>query len=315
MRDARHSVWRLAAGILCALLLHSPLHASLKAPEQGRLSPTSGDDYLERSHALYGRIVPGAVPATKTHEESRPAYRKAAPPQAPVVRPPMTVSGAGPGQAGYLHYFLLGKPDGGAEMQVGIELADRTIAWSFPDLGVAVSPFIESGTVEVRGRVHQVTHLFGIRPFPDDAAMAELVRELPARVIPWIDHGVHHCDADPPPRGVCVSCLGFVLRILFPGHFPLQADLPDEMKQARAGHAYTTEDLLLYLTGLHRLATREARLERIGELALPAPMREELVRVVTAEAVVETPAPAIRSPRAPRAERRARPSRPAARRL
>ena len=43
---------------------------------------------------------------------------------------------------------------------------------------------------------------------------------------------------------------------------------------------YNTDDLLLYLAGLHGLRDREARLKRIDELALPQDVREDVVRLV-----------------------------------
>ncbi len=217
------------------------------------------------------------------------------PPGAPRV--PTTTSGAAPGQAGYVHYFLVRKPDGVSEMQIGIELADQSIAWAFADGAVEIAPFIESGTRQVHGRSYRVEHLFGIRPFADDVAMAKLARDLPTRVMPWIEDGVQHCDVGPPPRAMCVSCLGFVLRVLFPAEFPLPPALPADFRQARLGERYTTEDLLLYLSGLHVVPTREAKLERIGELAMPASMREELVRLVTAEPAVDEARPSALKPR------------------
>jgi hypothetical protein len=42
---------------------------------------------------------------------------------------------------------------------------------------------------------------------------------------------------------------------------------------------YSTEDLLLYLTGVPVDASRAARTRRIEALAVPAPLREELARI------------------------------------
>lgn len=239
-------------------------------------------------------------------------------PQSPATKrstPLVTATSAAPGQAGYVHYFLVRKPDGVAEMQVGIELGDQSIAWAFPTLGVSVSPFIEAGTVAGRDGTYEVTHLFGIRPFPGDEAMAMLATALPVRVMPWIDDGVQHCDLDPPHRESCVSCLGFVLRMLFPTPFPGYPSLPADFVQARAGDRYTTEDLLIYLTGLHTMATREARVGRIRTLDLPQNLRDELMRVVASDDAWAQPLvepqlpdraqPAVKS-RAPRATRRPR---------
>ena len=56
----------------------------------------------------------------------------------------------------------------------GIELPDRRIAWSFPGLGVHVAPFIAAGAVDAKGRMFRVRHLYGLRPFADEAAMRSL---------------------------------------------------------------------------------------------------------------------------------------------
>src|SRR5688572_30075416 len=56
---------------------------------------------------------------------------------APVVTAPRTA----PGQSGYIHYFVITGPDGEPETQVGIELPGDRIAWSFPEMGVSISPF------------------------------------------------------------------------------------------------------------------------------------------------------------------------------
>lgn len=267
-----------AVGVLL-LAAAAQVHATWRERDPGAASA---------ANARYARVVPGAIAASKPGDAAAPRESKASERPAPA---PMTASGPARGQAGYVHYFLVRKPDGTSEMQVGLELEDRTIAWSFPGVGVAVSPFIESGAVEAKGGKYEVQHLFGIRPFPDDAAMAQLAHDMPARIAPWIDAGVQHCDIDPPRRGVCVSCLGFVLRVLFPGNFPAQAALPAELQQARAGERYTTEDLLLYLTGLHRVETREARLGLISELSVPESLREELIRLVETDAAVPAAVP------------------------
>src|SRR5678815_681128 len=67
-------------------------------------------------------------------------------------------SSAAPGQAGYVHYFLIEHADESLEYQVGIELGDQRIAWSFPDAGVVVSPFVQSGQIEVKGKHYKIKH-------------------------------------------------------------------------------------------------------------------------------------------------------------
>jgi len=194
--------------------------------------------------------------------------------------PVFTTAVTGPEQTGYVHYFVITKPDETRETQIGIELPDQRIAWSFPELGVAVSPFIESGRMPVNGELYEVQHLYGIRPFPDEESMLVLREALMRRVIPWVEDGTPYCDLKGPSGELCVSCLGFVLRILFPGRSPDYPALPRDFKRVGPDAYYTTEDLLLYLAGLHGLSTREARLKRIGALTLPQSLREELIRLV-----------------------------------
>lgn len=197
-------------------------------------------------------------------------------------RPVVTVTTTGPGQAGFVHYFVIDTPDGERETQIGIELPDERIAWSFPELGVVVSPFIESGQVDVNGRSYPVQHLYGIRPFPDEASMRVLQREISARVAPWIDDATPYCNQAAPSDHLCLSCLGFVMRILFPprsGAFP---SLPSDFEGSGAGLYFTTEDLLLYLTGLQGMRSRAARLRRINALPLPQNLKTDLVELVDA---------------------------------
>jgi hypothetical protein len=200
--------------------------------------------------------------------------------------PLQAVTGVAPGQAGYVHYFLLRLPDDTVEVQVGIELADQRIAWSFPDLGVTVSPFIDIGTVEAGGRTYEVWHLYGLRPFPDDAAMTRLRRELPARVERWLKAGLPYC-LDDGPRAQCISCLGFVMRALFPGRsgYP---EIPASFSRTRADHKYTPNDLLLYLSGMLELPDRNARMQRLNLQTLPPDLREDLEELIYGIGVGET---------------------------
>lgn len=190
--------------------------------------------------------------------------------------PLLTATSNGPGQAGYVHYFILRLPDETVEVQVGIELADRRIAWSFPGLGVTISPFVAEGVVSAQGQDYEVWHLYGIRPFADDGAMAALAKTLTARVAAWAKAGIPYCLTD-AGRADCMSCLGFVLRVLYP---PRAGDYPNLPRRlARAGNAatgYSTNDLLLHLTGMLDLATREARLQRLSRLILPDDLRDDL---------------------------------------
>lgn len=202
-------------------------------------------------------------------------------------RPVVTATAAGAGQAGYVHYFLLRMPDETLEIQVGIEMPDQTIAWSFPDLGVTISPFTEAGVVTAGGRDYEVWHLYGIRPFPDDAAMTVLRRELANRVQTWTRAATPYCEND-GPRSNCMSCLGFVLRVLFPGRQSDYPSLPRDFWRAGTASMYTTKDLLLYLTGMLDLHTREARLQRIARQTLPASLRQDLEELVYAMGALES---------------------------
>lgn len=189
-----------------------------------------------------------------------------------------TATGVAPGQAGYVHYFLLRMPDDTLEIQVGIELEDQRIAWSFPALGVVISPFLNGETLQAGDKNYDVWHLYGIRPFPGNAAMVRLRKELPGRINPWIKAGIPYC-LDDSPQGKCMSCIGLVLRALFPGSggYP---NMPRDFWRTGVAARYTPNDLLLYLTGMLDLPDRNTRLQRIARLALPADLREDLEELV-----------------------------------
>jgi len=193
-------------------------------------------------------------------------------------KPVLIATTTGPGQAGYVHYFIIKKPDETLETQIGIEMPDQRIAWSFFDLGVVVSPFMDSGSKTVNGKTYEVQHLYALRPFADDAAMLAFQAKLESRVIPWVEDATPYCELKVPSGELCLSCLGFVTHILFPGQIPGYPALPRDFP--RSGEHYSTEDLLLYLTGLHGLPTPKARHERINKLALPQNLQQELVRLV-----------------------------------
>jgi hypothetical protein len=247
-----------------------------------------------------------------------PTKRAAAPTRSVAARaslisrataPVVTVSTTAPGQAGYIHYFVITGPDGEPETQIGIELPDDRIAWSFPELGVVISPFITSGAMTARGKAYDVQHLYGIRTFPDDESMHKLQQELAARIAPWIADGMPYCDEEHPPNQACVSCLGFVLRVLYPSaaaNLAALPVLPPDFRSARK-NIYTTEDLLLYLAGITADATRQARVARIELLAVPDAMRDQLLRIANeteeSSAAVASEAPAGKAPAAkPRRE-------------
>ena len=182
------------------------------------------------------------------------------------------------GQAGYVHYFVITGPEGEPETQVGIELADGRIVWSFPEAGVFVGPFMAWGSFTIGSRRYDVEHLFGLRPFHDDGSMRALQRALASRVAPFLDPWTPYCAETGSADRYCLSCLGFVLRVLFPGKTRAYPALPVDFRSARKD-VYSTEDLLLYLAGVPIDSSRIARARRIQALDVPAPLREELSRI------------------------------------
>ena len=241
------------------------------------------------------------VASQSPQKRSAAAQKSALPAVAPrTAAPVVTAPRTAPGQAGYIHYFVITGPDGEPETQVGIELPGDRIAWSFPEMGVAISPFIASGQVSANGKAYDVAHLYGVRPFPDEDSMAALRRDLDTRVTWWLEQKTPYCDEERPSNRLCLSCLGFVVRVLFPGPSPALPALPADFHSARR-NIYTTEDLLLYLAGVRLDTARPARLQRIGSLDIPETMREELVRIATdlsPQAVEpDAPRPAVAKPR------------------
>jgi hypothetical protein len=262
-----------------------PAHATVPPPEaaprtfvmaalDARVPLTTGN--ARRSAAQGKSPLPGAAEKPPASAPARPS------PLGRARLPVVAATATGPGQSGYVHYFELELPDGVLETLVGVELADGRIAWSFPELGVVVSPFIRSGEVEVNGRTYALRHQYGMRPFPDDESMRVLQKELASRVAFWIEDGTPYCN--PPVRGdrPCLSCLGLVLHVLFPGSTPAHPALPRDFGRSGAEGHYSTDDLLVYLAGLESLRTPAARMQRIDSLALPPALRRDLVQLVEA---------------------------------
>lgn len=212
---------------------------------------------------------PVPAPAAKTQP-----VRKAAAPTIPAV-----VTAPGAGQDGYVHYWVITAPEGDEEIQVGIELPDRRIAWSFPGLGVHVTPFIAAGAVDANGRVFRVQHLYGLRPFAHESAMHTLRSDLSRRVSLLVNRRVPYCELNGVTDELCMSCMGFVSQVLFPGRTPEYANFPRNFPRVAGEEYHTTEDLLLYLTGLHVPRTDAARQRRIAALGGPPALREELERL------------------------------------
>jgi hypothetical protein len=193
----------------------------------------------------------------------------------------VAVTATAPGQGGYVHYFVIEFPDGEREIQVGIELPDGRIAWSFPELGVVVSPFIESGEMQVGRHTYPVQHLYGIRPFRDEAAMMALQKDLWKRIVPLVDDATPYC-ALTSSGGPCLSCLGLVLRVLYPSRTGGMPELPRDFAGAVGWPYITTDDLLFYQAGLQGKRTLAERLARIQSLPVPSNLREDLVQIAHA---------------------------------
>jgi len=215
--------------------------------------------------------------ATAKKKADAAAAKRKAQPQ-PVATAPV-VSATGEGQAGYVHYWLITAPNGDQEIQVGIELPDQRIAWSFPGLGVHVAAFIADGEVGVADGAFKVQHLYGLRPYADDTAMRSLRSQLMQRVTPLVRKRVPYCELHSVTADICLSCMGFVSQILFPGRTPAYASFPRNFPRIAGDEYHTTEDLLLYLTGLHALPNHAARQQRIAALGGPVALQEELARL------------------------------------
>jgi hypothetical protein len=219
--------------------------------------------------------------------------RKAGAPVAPAIQrtiataallrnrlPVVTATTVAPGQAGYVHFFIITDTSGEMETQLGIELDDQRIAWSVPGLGVIVSPFIADGEIGSDAKLFKVRHLYGLRPFPDDALMRTLQKSMLSRIIPLVEDGTPYCYLRPLHGDFCLNCLGFAMRVLFPGPTTNFPTLPDDFSRKGADAFYTTEDMLLYLAGLHGIATQPARLQRIAQLDIPQNLRDDLLLLV-----------------------------------
>lgn len=241
------------------------------------------------------------------HRAGRSGARARPPAQLPagadVLR---TVHGPAQGQAGYVHFFLITGPDGEDETQVGIELDDGRIAWSFPGWGPVVSPFLAEGSLDTPEGAYRVRHLYGMRPFAGEPAMAELRSRLLHRVATWVDAGVPYCNTEAPPAELCLSCLAFTMHVLFPARIPMQFDLPADFPRTSQDLHYSTEDLLLYLAGMGDPAARSARFARLKHPSVPQALRDEVVRLVgTPESVAASTVAAADVSRVPVVRERA----------
>lgn len=225
-------------------------------------------------------VLSGAAHATAISgfaSVARPAKSQSA--TTKPVRAPSIVTSTGAGQAGYVHYWIITAPDGEQEIQVGMELADQRIVWSFPGVGVTVAPFIAAGEYDAHGQRFTVEYQYGLRPYRNEAAVSRLQANLQRRVKPWIDNATPYCPLNGVTAEICVSCFGFVAQMLYPGKTRMYADFPRDFPRVGGNENYSSDDLLLYLTGLHALRNPAARQRRMDTLGGPAALREELARV------------------------------------
>lgn len=221
-----------------------------------------------RLHAVAGQPV--AADAAQRRLPSRAAKS---------MRAPFIVTATGEGQTGYVHYWTITAPDGAQEMQVGMELPDQRIIWSFPGVGVTVAPFIANGEYDANGRRFRVVHEYGVRPYRNEAAVQRLQTGIRQRVKPWLDKATPYCELNGETAEVCVSCFGFVAQVLYPGATRQFARFPRDFPFFVSDEYHTTEDLLLFLTGLHALPDTAARRRRMAELGGPPALQEELSRL------------------------------------
>ena len=189
------------------------------------------------------------------------------------------VTSNGPGQAGYVHYFLITHSDESLEYHVGVELEDQRVAWSFPNAGVIVSEFIKKGTINANGKDFKIEHLHGVRPFANDAQMRALQQALPKRVAQWVENRTPYCLFRKPGEPFCLSCGDFAVRILYPGTNPFVPALPRDFSHT-PGTASSTDDLLLYLVGVYNLPDKYAKLAKLATLNLPANMRADITTMI-----------------------------------
>lgn len=206
-----------------------------------------------------------------------------APPAAAEIATPdrgtPVVSAGVAGQPGYVHYFRLTHPDGSQEDQLGIEMTDRRIAWSFPGAGVMVSGFVANGSLSVDGQDYGVEHRYGLRPFPDPEDLRRLQAELAPRVAFWIDQDTPYCVARQPGMPFCLNCADFVARILFPGTNPQLPAYPADF-HTTAGEKPSPDDLLLYMLGLLQQPGASARRAAAATRTLPAALRQDVLAML-----------------------------------
>lgn len=203
----------------------------------------------------------------------------------------LTATTVAAGQAGYVHYFVITHPDGTLEDHVGIEMEDQRIAWSFPGSGVSVAEFIKNGTVESDGKIYKVEHQYAVRPLRSAQEMQSLRANLTRRVAVWVDDETPYCAFRRPEESFCLSCGDFIVRIIFPSTNPMSAGLPRDFVR-NLGQALTTDDLLLYMLGLHNLPNSKSRLDKLATLNLPLSLQKDVRDLLNTQQLADADQPA-----------------------
>ena len=109
--------------------------------------------------------------------------------------------------------------------------------------------------------------------------MRSLRSRLSSQVSLLVNRRVPYCELNGLTAELCMSCMGLVSHVLFPGRTPEYADYPRNFPRIEGAEYHTTEDLLLYLTGLHLPGTEAAQQRRLAALGGPPALREELLRL------------------------------------
>jgi hypothetical protein len=153
-----------------------------------------------------------------------------------------------------------------------------------------VSDFIKHGTLDVAGKTFVIEHLHGLRPFRTPGEMQTLRDDLARRVAYWVDEQTPYCVFRQPGGPFCLNCGDFVARILFPATNAAMVALPATLTRA-AGDAPTSDDLLLYILGLHRFPDTKTRLDQLAKMDLPDSLRMDVVAVLQPESPALATAP------------------------
>ena len=201
------------------------------------------------------------------------------------------VTNVAPRQAGYVHYFRITHPDNTLEDQVGIELDDQRIAWSFPGAGVIVSEFVKQGELRVGESTYTIQHLHGLRPLKSEKDMQVLRNELARRVAFWVEDETPYCVFRKSGMPFCLNCGDFVARILFPSTLPMLVGFPEDLIRTPANLS-SPDDLLLYMLGLHSLPDTQSRMAKLATMDLPESLRRDVQEMLLPESPVIAALPA-----------------------